>query len=189
MKRKTILGLVAALVVVFLIAYFGSALLAVRGLVSAARAGDSPALEQRVDFPAFRESLKDELNARLVAQMRKDLGDRNSALSSFGMLLAPSLVSGAVDALVTPNAIAAMVTTAEAPKPQDAVRPPEPASPEKADTIRQSYGFRDLNTFVLTLTDADRPNQRLHLLMERRGLFDWKLAGIDLADDREAPVP
>ncbi len=73
-----------------------------------------------------------------------------------------------------------MVTTAEAPDPTR--RPsPEPAGDEAdGDDIHQSWGYRGLNEFAVTLTDRDQPDDHLALILERRGLFSWKLAAVDL---------
>lgn len=182
MNRKLLTGGLTALIVAFLVAYFASPVLAVRGLTEAARTGDEAALRERVDFPAFRASLKDELNAELMVRMRADPRSDNPVLSGLGMLLAPSLVSGAVDAFVTPQAIATMVRSARAPDPIDRSEPVEtPATGEQdRDTVHQSWAYRDLDTFAVTLTNSNHPDQHLALLMERRGLFSWKLAGIDL---------
>jgi|TARA_R110002051_G_scaffold78941_4_gene142576 hypothetical protein len=182
MNRKLLTGGLTALIAAFLVAYFVSPVLAVRGLTEAARTGDEAALRQRVDFPAFRASLKDELNAELMARMRADPRSDNPVLSGLGMLLAPSLVSGAVDAFVTPQAIATMVRSARAPDPVARPEPVETGEPSQQarDTVRQSWAYRDLNTFAVTLTNSEHPDQYLALLMERRGLFSWKLAGIDL---------
>lgn len=173
-------GLLALAVVAVLTAFLAMPILTVRALVSAAKTGDEAALERLVDFPAFRESLKTELTARLMAEARED-PRADSVLGGLGMLLGPMLVDGAVDALVNPPTIAAMVRTAEAPDPADAVRPEEPQA-DDGDDIRQSYAYRDLNTFVLGLTDPDRPDERLNLLLKRRGLFGWKLAGVELPE-------
>ena len=171
-KALLTLGVVAVLA-----AYFGSPLLTVRALVAAAKAGDEPALERLVDFPAFRDSAKAELTDTLMDRMKDD--PRAGALGGLGMLLGPMLVDGAVDALVNAHTIAHMVETARAPDPTD-----RSASEAKdhGDDIRQSYGYRDLNTFVLTLTDPDRPDQSLKLLLKRHNLFGWKLSGLELPD-------
>ena len=184
MSGKLIKALVAVVVVAFAAAYLGSPVLASQALVKAAKAGDEAALDRLVDFPAFRTSLKEELNARLVAEMRADLGDsgRGNVLSGLGMILAPSLISGAVDAFVNAPAIATMVRTAEAPAttPTGAVTPPPAEKAADEDRVNRSYGYRDLNTFVVTLRRDDKPDDQVDLLMQRRGLFAWKLAGIDL---------
>lgn len=180
MNRKLLIGVAGAVVVLFLIAYFASPLLTVRGIIGAAKAGDAAALERQVDFSAFRESVRNELSDRLVQEMRADDRVDDSALAGLGLMLAPTLVSGVVDVFVTPDAIVAMVQSAESPSPTDRTAP-EPEATSNPD-LRQSYGYRGLNTFVVTLTDPDNVDEPLHLLLERRGVFTWKLAGLDLAD-------
>ena len=65
-------GAAALAGVALLAAGFGTPFLTVNSLVAAARGGDEAALERLVDFPAFRESLKDELTARLMTEARAD---------------------------------------------------------------------------------------------------------------------
>ncbi|MFC5342664.1 DUF2939 domain-containing protein [Brevundimonas staleyi] len=180
--KGLIKGVLVLGVLAFLVAYFATPILTVNAIVATAKAGDEAALERLVDFPVFRDSVKDELTARLMAEANADPDVRSSGLGGLGMMLAPMLVSGAVDALVTAPTIAAMVRTAETPDPEDVARAraPEPEGQDK--DIRQSYGYRDLNTFVLTLTDPDQPQQPLKLLLKRQGLFGWKLSGIDLPE-------
>ena len=185
---KLVPTLIGVAVVGFAAAYFGSPVLAARDLTEAAKTGDEAELRRLVDFPAFRASLKDELRDEMVARLRMDnrLGD--SALSGLGMILAPGLVNGAVDLLITPEVIAEVVNSGETPDPTRRLRQKEPeaAGAEAGkDQVKQSYGFRDLNTFTITLTQADDPDQKLALLMKRKGLFGWKLSGVDINPDRE----
>lgn len=172
-------GLIGLALIAFVIAYFGSPFLTVRALVAAAEAGDEAALERLVDFPAFRDSLKDELTARLMAEAEADPRIRGSGLGGLGMILGPMLVGGAVDALVTAPTIATMVRTADVPDPMNRDEEPAPAE-DAGNELAQTYGYRDLNTFALGLSRQDRPNQRLKLLLTRQGLFDWRLTGLDL---------
>ena len=180
MTRKTQLVVLGGVLFLFFAAWLASPLLAVRGLISAAKAGDEAKLEQLVDFPAFRTSLKEELNAKLVEQMRSDLGDRAGGLSGLGMILAPTLISGAVDAFVTPQAVAAMVRTGEAPNAKSVARQRAGQPSEPSGKVHQGYSYRGLNTFAVRLTRDDKPEDYIDLLMERRGVFGWKLAAIDL---------
>ncbi|CAL1691036.1 hypothetical protein MMB232_01171 [Brevundimonas subvibrioides] len=173
-------GLIGLAILGFLVAYFGSPFLTVRALVAAAETGDEAALERLVDFPAFRDSLKDELTARLMAEAQADPRVRDSGLGGLGMIFGPMLVGGAVDALVNAPTVAAMVRTAEVPDPTD--REPTPVAEDRGADIRQTYGYRDMNTFAVRLTDVERPNQTLKLLLTRQGMFDWKLTGIDLPE-------
>lgn len=186
MSRRLLTRLIAVLVGAFLVAFFASPVVAVRSLINAARTGDEARLERLVDFPAVRDDLKAQLNVRLARRLRADPDLRDDPLSGLGLVLAPSLVSGVVDAFVTPQAIAAMVQTAEAPdligdEAADGVRE------DRMRDIRIGYGYRGLNRFAGTLTDRDRPHERIDLIMERRGLFSWKLARIQLPRDDSPP--
>jgi hypothetical protein len=179
MKKSLIVGVAVGAVVLFGLVWAAAPVLAAQALIRAAKAGDEKKIERLVDFPALRQSLKDELTAELAAQMRHDPRVAESGLGGLGLILAPMLVSGAVDAVVTPEVVARMVTTAEAPDPT--VRDqPEPGDAADEDDIHQAWGYRDLNAFAVTLTDRDHPDQRLALILERRGLFEWKLAAVDI---------
>ena len=126
----------------------------------------------------------------MVARLRMDnrLGD--TALSGLGMLLAPGLVNGAVDILITPEVIAEVVKTGETPDPTRRLRnreaePATKGAEDQGSDVKQSYGYRDLNTFTITMSQTDDPDQKLALLMKRQGLFGWKLTGVDINPDRE----
>jgi len=102
--------------------------------------------------------------------------------STLGMMLAPSLVEGAVDGLVTPEGVAAMVRSGDKPRPEKPVPSADtPAAPK--ERIHQSWAYRGVNRFAVTLTRDDRPDDPLVLIMERRGPLSWKLAGVDLTPD------
>lgn len=183
MNKKLIVGVAAGALALFVLAWAAAPVFTARALISAAKAGDERRLEQLVDFPVLRESMKEELQAELVSRMRRDPRVAESGLGGLGIMLAPMLVSGAVDVLVTPEVVADMVRTAEAPDP---TRPadPDPTDRADADDIHQSWGYRSLDEFAVTLTDRDRPDDRLALILERRGLFEWKLAAVDIQTGR-----
>jgi hypothetical protein len=182
MKSKVLIGLLAAAIVLTLAAWAAAPIVAAQSLIRAAQAGDARKLETLVDFPSLRQSLKEELNAALVARMRRD-GDIEDALGGLGLMLAPMILSGAVDTLVTPEVVAQMVVAAEVPDP---TRAPDTArrSDSARKDIHKAWGYRNLNRFAVTLTDRDRPDERLALILERRGLFTWKLAAVDLQTDQ-----
>lgn len=185
---KLVPTLIGVAVIGFAVAWFGSPVLAARDLTEAAKTGDEAELKRLVDFPAFRSSLKDELRDEMVARLRMDNALGDSALSGIGMILAPGLVNGAIDILITPEVIAEVVNSGETPDPTRRLRNREPEKAEadaKGDEVKQSYGFRDLNTFTITLSQTDDPDQKLALLMKRQGLFGWKLSGVDINPDRE----
>lgn len=178
-RKRLIAGAVLALVAVFLLAYGLSPVFAAQGLVSAARAGDVAGLERRVDFPAVREDLKVQLRERLSRELTHD-ARLGGALADLGMMLAPALVDGAVETVVTPANLAALVRTAETPRSGEPAEAP-PSEDEGPDT-EVRYSYRDLNTFGARVFDPSRPEQSVDLVMTRRGLFDWKLSRVVLPD-------
>jgi len=112
MKKSLIVGVAAGAIVLFGIAWAAAPVLAAQALIRAAKAGDERKIEQLVDFPSLRDSLKSELNAELMARMNRDPRMADSGLGGLGMMLAPMILSGAVDAVVTPEVVAQMVRTA-----------------------------------------------------------------------------
>ena len=181
---KLLKGVMVLAVLAFVGAYFGSPVLAVQSLIKAAEAGDAAALERKVDFPALRQSLKDEMAGRFTDELREKAGGLGAGLGGLGLALAPSLADSAVDALVTPRVVAEVVRTGQRPETRDvardAVRGSDPEPKSSDSRLYRAYGYRDLNTFVIKLSREDKPEQPLRLLMTRHGLFDWKLSGVEL---------
>lgn len=183
MTRKLLTGAAVAVVAVLAVVFAVAPVFAGHAVIRAAKAGDARKLEQLVDFPALRTSLKEELNQELIARYRRDPRVVESGLGDLGLMLAPMILSGAVDTVVTPQVLAQMVTTAEAPDPTRRA-PAEPSDAKDDRDIHQSWGYRGLNHFAVTLTDRDHPDQHLALILERRGPFTWKLAAVDLQNER-----
>ncbi|KAK0360075.1 hypothetical protein LTR94_028727, partial [Friedmanniomyces endolithicus] len=157
--KKIAIGLCCAILGLALVACFASPFVAAQGLIRAARAGDVAGLERYVDFPAFRTSLKAELNARAVMEIRERAGG-DTGLAALGALLAPSLVEGAVDGFITAQGVAAMVRSGQKPEPQRPV-PAADTPAEPKDRLHKSWAYRGLNRFAVTLTREDRPNDAL----------------------------
>jgi len=164
-------ALVIGAAIVFAAAYLASPFAGLVSLFSAARAGDARRLEQLVDFPAVRAGLKAQLSATLADQ---------------GPLPLVSSMDKAIDAYVTPQAIAAMVRNARAP-----VRPAQDAAETGAATdtisieakgvdVRPRFAYAGLNRFRASLENAAEPTEALILEFERRGVFNWRLMRIDL---------
>jgi hypothetical protein len=183
MTRKLLIGVAAAALAVLAASWAVAPVFAGQALIRAAKAGDARKLERLVDFTALRASLKEELNQELIARMRSDPRVAGSGLGDLGLMLAPMILSGAVDTVVTPEVLARMVTTAEVPDPTRKA-PADPGDRSDDSDIHQSWGYRDLNHFAVTLTDRDHPDQHLALILERRGVFAWKLSAVDLQSER-----
>jgi hypothetical protein len=107
MKKGLIV--VAVLVILALAAYMVSPFFYVSSLKSAFLAGDSNKLANLVDFPALRDSLKEQV-ATILTQQTKESSDSNqSPFSALSALVGPAFINRAVDMYCTPDAVADFV--------------------------------------------------------------------------------
>jgi len=186
MKRKAWLVVAVIALVVAGGVYLASPLMAFRAMSQAAEAGDTTGLERHVDFAAVHTSLKEQLNARLMGVLQQDRSLSDGPFGALGALLGPAIVNQVVDAAVTPAGVAAIVRSGRAPlsdiQPGSAAPPPPIEPPTSADPPkrRTSFAYADLNYFRARTITADNPDQPLGWLLERRGLFSWKLVRIEL---------
>ncbi|CAN7241113.1 DUF2939 domain-containing protein [Phenylobacterium sp. LjRoot219] len=199
MSKKLIVGGAAAIVALLLGWYFASPLYAVHSLKAAATRGDAVRLEQLVDFPAVREGLKSQLNAMLMQSIQSDPELKDNPFAGMAALVVPALVERSVEAFITPDAISSMIvegrTGRQAPAaapPAAAAQPgPQPAapaattSPAPAEPKRPqlSYGYRDLDTFVVASQSREDAGGRIDFVLHRQGLFGWRLTRIHLPQD------
>ncbi|MCL1633749.1 DUF2939 domain-containing protein [Luteimonas sp. SX5] len=187
MKRW--LWLVAAALIA-LVAYVGAGpYLTVRAIRSAVERQDAAALSKQVDFPALRASLKAQLADRLVREAGPEV--QSSALGAIGLSIASGLAGGAVDAMVTPTGLGALMEGRKVwRRIDDGFSPaPAPAAPtgdaEASATAAPSarpfdgakYRYESLSRFSATVQDdSGRP---IVFVMTRDGL-NWKLSDIRL---------
>jgi len=186
MKRKAWLVVAVIALVVAGSFYLAAPLMAFRAMSEAAEAGDVAGLERHVDFAAVRNSLKDQLNARLMGALETDRSLSDGPFGALGALLGPAIVDQVVEAAVTPAGVAAIVRSGRAPlsdiQPGSAAPPPPIEPPTTADAPKRntSFAYTDLNLFRARTITADNPDQPLGWVLERRGLFSWKLVRIEL---------
>lgn len=194
-SNRILIGAGVGVLVALLIAgYLASPIFALRSLTEAAKAGDKARLESAVDFPAVRESLKQQLRATMTRKIESDPKLRDSPFAAFGQMLLVGVVDKAVDAYATPDAIAAMVANSEPPRnlggaeSRPAAAPPasQPEAPAAArskdrSNIEVHYGYQDLDHFRATYRDRrDGDQEPFGLILRRQGLFGWKLVKIEL---------
>lgn len=184
-----------AMIVVFIVAVIGysysTPYIALNRIKRAADARDAATLNQYVDYPALRASLKEQLDETL--QKRIDAQHSSNPLLLFGAMIGNALISPLVDAYATPDGVAALLnglpprgvpgerppaTSASAPGQPSA--PPPVASGAEPDAREQTTaGYRGINEFVVTWQhSASEP--RYAAILQRHGLFTWKLAAVDL---------
>ncbi|MDR3640238.1 MAG: DUF2939 domain-containing protein [Humidesulfovibrio sp.] len=170
---------------------FASPYLSVHALRQAAVNKDTATLSEHVDFPAFRQSLKDNFSAWLNEELRKD---PKNPLAAIGLMFGGSLVDQLVDAFTTPENLARLV---RGHVPQDpasgpmafapVLSPGAPAAPSMsvseagaAAPPSVSMGYEGVSRFVVRIADHKPGARPLTLEFRRDGLFSWKLCALRL---------
>lgn len=183
MRKSTLILSLAALFLLLLVAQVVTGpyrtLAAIR---TAIVEEDARALAAQVDFPALRASLKAQLQDRLAR--RHGAGANDSMLGMLALGVAGAAVDGAVEVMVTPLGLGALMQGREMwGGARDAFDPPPApvagAGPE-APLAAPEHRFESSSRFTATVPDADgRP---VVLVLTRRGLA-WKLSDIRLPYD------
>ncbi|VVE62731.1 hypothetical protein PAN31117_00979 [Pandoraea anapnoica] len=122
--RKLSLVVVALLVVLGLL--FGTPYYTLWRARDAANARDAATLSSYVDYPAVRESLKMSLHDELSRQMDKQ---RSNAFGALALALGGWVSDRVVEALLTPEAVAAML------RGDSTGLPPAPGAPAPRDVV------------------------------------------------------
>lgn len=161
-------------------AYALSPLYAFHQLREAARTGDRDRLEALVDFPAVREDLRTQTESKASKLAREAGGIGHPIAQIFGRA-ATRASDAAVDKLVTPDAIAQMIRTGRM------VRGAGAADDGKAPKdLKIRYGYLTPDRFRITIARNRRSAAALALIMDRSGLFSWRVERIEvraLADE------
>ncbi len=166
--------------------YLGSPWWTLWNVEQAARAGDAGAVAKAVDFPAVRASLTPQLTAKLQAALDREKVKPHSFLDKLTMFVAPLFAAKAVDTLVTPEGVAYMLKTAEAPEWKNPFAR-EHATAAGASTAQPSidiwhtgYVGDDLDQFHAVVANKLAPGHTVSVKMLRRGFMTWKIISIDL---------
>lgn len=174
MSRKWVVVAIGA-VALFAAAYFGSPYWAARQLREAAMSGDVDRIERAVDFPAVRESLKAQLSVALTEKMTNDPEMKANPFAGLGVMLMPTIVQRAVDTFVTPDGLAAMIKQGKLKDAKNDQPPPN---------LTYDYDWRGLDRFAVAIRANEVPAERAPMLiLERRGLFSWKLIRLQVPTD------
>ena len=200
--RKPLVIVVIVIAVIATLGFsYASPYMTLDRLKRAADARDAATVDQYVDFPALRESLKQQVTA-LLAQ-RLDAKSNGNPLAALGAMIGVALIGPLVDAYATPDGVAALLNGIP-PRGEPGERPPVPApaasgpandvapAPGTAPPSTQvtqptqppeppqtTAGYRGLNEFVITYQHGVG-DTRYSAILHRDGLFSWKLSAVDL---------
>ncbi len=174
-------GLIVILALVaFVAAYAASPILAFQQLKTAAEQGDHDRLEALVDFPAVREDLKRQVDSRAV-KLARDASGVGYPIAAILGKLGSALGDRSIDRLVTPEAISAMVRSGLVPHrhKHDSNTGAAPAADDPSGTVTR-YAYLTPDRFRVSVAPAQAPDRSIGLIMDRRGLFSWRLEAIEL---------
>jgi hypothetical protein len=208
-KRGVARPLVVTVLVVVVVAVLGygyaSPYLALDRLKRAADERDAQTVSEYVDYPALRESLKDQIAGLLTRKIQARAN--GNPLAALGAMIGVALIGPVVDAYATPDGVAALLNgmpprgdpTQRPPVPPDALAnapantparsadstptAPAPATAGSPTTPPQppqtTAAYRGINEFVVTYQHGVG-DTRYAAILRREGLFSWKLAAVDL---------
>jgi hypothetical protein len=174
-----ILVLVASILVA---AYVGYPYFALRQLGEALRAQRVDAVDGKVDWPAVRQGIRDDVNAALRARVGSEEGN---PLAGLGMALAGRLAKPAVDATMTPTGLIALAA-ADRPSLETLLVRLDPSVSDNRTLPRLiDSGFSGLTTFNATVLPdgAELPKGEVGLRFELEGGY-WMLTRVHLPADR-----
>jgi hypothetical protein len=172
--KKALAG-AGALLVVLVALYVGSPWWATHQMRQAAEAGDGEKLATYVDYPALRADVKSQLTVGVSSQ------------KGLFAVLAGQIVGAAAEAMITPENVAALVSTGRA-QPIDAGAKQFPDAPDEDEpprVLREKH-YQSLNVFEVEMLDPETKQRLATLVFNRQGLVGWKLAAIRFG---ETPAP
>lgn len=200
-----ILVVLAAIVVFAVVAYaYATPYLVLDRLKRATDARDAEIVNQYVDYPALRASLKEQLTE--VLSRRVETQKLDHPLAALGALVGMALIAPLVDNYATPDGVAALLNgmpprgepgealrlppaapggepgsaPPAAPPPGPAATAPNEPPPAPAPApVRTAAGYRGIDEFVVTYRH-DAASAPYRVILHRDGWFSWKLAAVEL---------
>ncbi|MDA9512064.1 hypothetical protein XI04_03100 [Bradyrhizobium sp. CCBAU 11430] len=187
-KRKRWVGKLIAALSLAAIVWIAWPYYAVLTLMQAARDGDVSTLEKRVDWNAFRQGLRGDLNAQLLQNVRSK--NANDAMANgLAAVLGPAVINQMIDGYVTPQAIAALAKS-ENDKSRSGKKTPEGID-KSANLIRQvqwdqiKYAFFAGSPFSFRVDILPKNDSSIQtpIGFEFNWSSDWRLTRMILPSD------
>ncbi|SAL65061.1 membrane protein [Caballeronia terrestris] len=187
--RSVFVALVVIVVVAALGFVYASPYIALDRVKRAADARDAQTVNEYVDFPALRDSLKQQVTELLTRRI--DIQKSGNPLAVIGAMIGAALVGPLVDSYATPDGVAAILNGIP-PRGDPGERPPVPSAasdssvasgpvpaPEAPKPPQTTAGYRSFNTFVVTYQHG-AGDARYSAIFRRSGLVSWRLVAVDL---------
>ena len=177
MNRNRLIAAFAAVLVLAGVAwYFASPAYALSQLRDAAETGDKAALQERIDFPKVKESLKSQFSALMMAEIAKAKDKEGGPFAAMGGMFAMAMIQPMIDAMVTPDGMSTMIKQGKLQRTKQ-----QATAAPKAEATDWTIDHEGLDRFRATPKTVDG-KPPVALVFERHGLC-WKLADVDLPDE------
>ncbi|CAN7297041.1 DUF2939 domain-containing protein [Caballeronia sp. LjRoot31] len=195
-SKSVVITLLVVVVVAVLGAIYASPYIALDRLKRATDARDAQTVNQYVDFPLLRESLKDQVGQLLTRKI--DIQRSGNPLAMIGAMIGAALIGPLVDSYATPDGVAAILNGIP-PRGDPGEKPPVPseasgavvATPGAAPVVaspsapkpppQTTAGYRSFDTFAVNYQHGTG-DARYSAILRRYGLFSWKLVAVELND-------
>ena len=178
-KMKKILVLAATVLVGYLAL---SPYLTLMSLKSDIESRDGESLADKIDFPAVRESLKDQFNVAMAKETMDSSNEDDpwgAAGAALGAAFASTMINGMVDGLVTPSGLIELMSSGEIKSGVGNDQSHRSTQQELAISDAE-LSYDGMNKFSATLTSDDGDDMKL--ILRRRGL-NWVVTDIRLPLD------
>ena len=132
---------------------------------------DSQSISDSVDFPALRESVKENLQSVVLKETAKQ---NNPILNLIGAALGKVMVNPVIDSIVTPQGVMALL---------EGQRPGEnggtQSMSEKVAKVDVNARYEGLNQFAVGIKPKGEDVPPVDVILSREGL-GWKITGVRL---------
>ena len=149
----------------------------VRNMQEAAQAHNASKLASYVDFPAVKENLKAELNGQMLQKLQ------GNPLAAVGAVFTSALVNAMVDAMVSPQGLAMMMQGEKplaASKTETTESSAQPEPGKASNKVETTMGYDGLSQFTVKVYPRGKPEQTIHLVLQRHNILSWQLTEIHL---------
>jgi len=175
MSKNTKMFLFLLIVLIIGIAFYLTPYFAFYNMKKAVEDKDADALSDYVDYPSLRESLKANLNAKMIGEVAKD--KEASLFGTLGAVFAALLISPMVDVLITPESLAVLMKV-EKPQLDKSKSDLKPNSQPERSKTEISRSYNSVNRFVVKVKEKGSGEEPVELLFRRDGLISWKLYAV-----------
>ena len=140
-------------------------------MASAAAERNAAKLSRHINFPSLRDSVKAGISAKMASELVLN-GNPDNPFAALGLALGTALVNPVVDAVVTPEGVAAIM---RGERPMDQKGANGKSTGNKSD-IDTSIHYESFDRFVVAVKKAGLSDDPFLLVFHRDGIFGWKLS-------------